>query len=103
MKTLGQALWSVAGDSSEPGRGEKGLIGEPSTATLTGEVVQDKSDFLPHLIFRQRHKEIWVTQVAVVLRNLESKDKVIAERLMRQVSNELVILMRVGSPMRENQ
>src|SRR5262245_19613999 len=102
MEALGKALWSIAGDPPQPGRGEKGLIGEPATAALADELVRDKSDLLPNLILRQRHEKVRVTQVAVVLRNLESEDKMITERLMRQVGDELVILMRIASPMREN-
>ena len=48
-------------------------------------------------ISRQRHKEIWVADVAVVLRDLVFQNEVVAESIPSQLTDKTVVLVELNT------
>ena len=64
--------------------------------------VEDEPDFPLAMPAFQRHEEIRRAEIAIVLRNFELQNQMVAKRVPGQLRDEGVILMQVLAKMRED-
>ena len=59
-------------------------------------------DLFPAYLFTQLYKEVWGSEITIVLGDLVFQDQVISEGVPRQIRNQTVILVKVASKMSED-
>src|SRR5690606_26721549 len=99
---LGTAARRPALDAAQMHRCTEGLGPEPTLRLLRREAAHQVVDLATRDGRRERHEEVWPTQVAFVLRDLVLEDQVVAERLPSELGDQTMVLVTIVERVREH-
>src|SRR4029077_3677234 len=78
------------------------LLLEPALCVLGLKGIHEVTHLLLVHLWRERHEHAWLSQVAVVFRDLVLQNQVIPKRIPGQFRDQAVVLMRISAVMSED-
>src|SRR5262245_23976247 len=102
VECLGEAAWRIAFHAAQAHQAAEGVGGEPGARPLRRKRLQQRTDLPVDHRLRQRHVQVRLTQIAVVLRDLVLEDQVVAKSVPGKLREDAMILVSILEAMRQD-
>ena len=90
-------------DPAQPQQGPERVVAEPGPPGLAGEALAQQLDLALAALGLQRHEQVGLAEVALVLGDLVFQDQLAAEGVPGQLGDQPVVLVPVLEPVGEDQ